>query len=111
MDGPVPAAAGRGGSGWLVMSTAGLAASRREAEGPGAAGEEDAASRALREIASAARHVEAVTESGSAFLLGQALMRLTDATAAVEDLVQRQLAVRLVAEMAAAGRGSLRVLR
>lgn len=93
------------------MVMASLAASRREAEDPGTAGSAEAGiEQVLAALAAAAAEVRA-TASGSGFLLGQALLRLTEATSAVEELAQRQVAVRLVAEMASVRGPRLRVIR
>lgn len=73
----------------------GLAA-RRETEGPGVTGDAKAADRAFDALASAARRVEQLADSGGGHLLGAALSRLTDATAAAEDLSRLKLAVGLI---------------
>lgn len=62
-------------------------------------------------IAQAVAEVRALGGSGAGFLYGQALMRLTEATTAVEELAQRQLAVRVVAEMASRRDNRLRLIR
>ena len=91
---------------------AGLAASRRDVEGPGNAGNTAAADEAFSELAAASREVRAViAESGSGFMLGQALMRLTEATTAAEDLSRWKIAAVLVENVAASRDGHLTVVR
>lgn len=94
-----------------MVVMAGLAASRREPEGPGIAGDTTAADQAFGAIASAARRVEVLAESGSGFLFGQAIQQLTEATAAAEDLARWKIAAEAVGEMAARRDGFLRLIR